>query len=756
MMQQTPQSSQQRLLNGRDNVMKDANIPSNFSLAIQSPEYTLPGVLHFLQQEWRRFERERNEWEIEKAEYKARIALLEGERRGFANLKLDLMKRVKMLEYALRQERKKYMNNPKARTIQQQEEFTRTVDSPNPPSSPNLSSLRDSQDASVKLESQDKLPAAFVASQIDDKAKTRSRELLKSCLKEINQLALSTSKLPYTTAFTSGLQNQYSKITSQASQDVQHDTESISTLKDPSEENKAAARRQTPKQPDDSMSTFIPQHNTSLLQDGKIESGQQQKVDKDNDIPSTISDVEVPDNVDEVAMINNVINIAKERKQRDQSNPGSGSRKGLSEEEQLTKDVQEKYSLSADKVRKLLKNAERLIHQENNIPMSSKDSLLGKVDNLKLPSEAEVEVEDADSESRPKMWRAKHNLRGHLDCVRSVSFHANELLIASGSDDGTIKIWDLKNSIVKDSVMQKKSSHEEMDPIITYRGHTMGVTKVEISAEQGRLYSSSLDSTIRVWQLPPADKSPYSPYDSALNIAPYIGHTDAIWDFKLFPTAIADYLPLASASADGTVKIWDTSASGNLLKSSWSYNGVIDEHQDEQRNLPVPTSLDICHTNLRQLAVAYRNTEVKVFDVETGQIVLTIPADPSADNSCLTQINKIVSHPTLPLLITGHENKLIKFYDINTGNSVFTMSAHLDGVTALDIDPSGITLVSGGHDGSIRLWDISSTSRSCVQEYTAHRRKADEGVLSVQFHKELPWLVSGGADGIVKAYHHSI
>lgn len=55
-----------------------------------------------------------------------------------------------------------------------------------------------------------------------------------------------------------------------------------------------------------------------------------------------------------------------------------------------------------------------------------------------------------------------------------------------------------------------------MDPIITYRGHTMGVTKVEISAEQGRLYSSSLDSTIRVWQLPPADKSPYSPYGELL------------------------------------------------------------------------------------------------------------------------------------------------------------------------------------------------------------------------------------------------
>ncbi|CAO3662176.1 unnamed protein product [Umbelopsis ramanniana] len=317
MMRQSPQSAQQRLLNGRENSLKDANIPSNFSLPIQSPEYTLPGVLHFLQQEWRRFERERNEWEIEKAEYKARIALLEGERRGFANLKLDLMKRVKMLEYALRQERKKFMNNPKTRNLQQQDELTRTVDSPNPPSSPNLSSIRDSQDASLKSEPQDRSSAALIASQMDDKAKTRSRELLKSCLKEINLLATSTSKLPYTTAFTSSLQNQYTKSPSQtntASQEVQNDTDLISTLREPGEENKVAAKRQIQKQPDDSVSTFIPQHNPSLLQDGKIERGQQQKQDKENDMPSTISDVEVPDNVDEVAMINNVINIAKERK----------------------------------------------------------------------------------------------------------------------------------------------------------------------------------------------------------------------------------------------------------------------------------------------------------------------------------------------------------------------------------------------------------------------------------------------------------
>ncbi|OBZ75898.1 hypothetical protein A0H81_04600 [Grifola frondosa] len=42
-------------------------------------DFTLSSVLHFLQTEWRRYERDRNEWEIERAEMRARIALLEGE-----------------------------------------------------------------------------------------------------------------------------------------------------------------------------------------------------------------------------------------------------------------------------------------------------------------------------------------------------------------------------------------------------------------------------------------------------------------------------------------------------------------------------------------------------------------------------------------------------------------------------------------------------------------------------------------------------
>lgn len=76
----------------------------------------------------------------------------------------------------------------------------------------------------------------------------------------------------------------------------------------------------------------------------------------------------------------------------------------------------------------------------------------------------------------------------------------------------------------------------------------------------------------------------------------------------------------------------------------------------------------------------------------------------------------------------------------------------MDAVTSLDINSSGSTLVSGGHDSSIRLWDMSN--KTCIQEFSAHRKKGDEGVLDVKFHHSYPWMISGGADSIVKIYHY--
>ncbi|KAH8869463.1 Striatin-3 [Schistosoma japonicum] len=102
-----------------------------------APHYTIQGVLHFLQTEWTRLEMQRSQWEVERAELQARIAFLQGERRGQENLKQDLVRRIKMLEYGLKQERVKF------------HQYKASISSGN---SPNLVKQPDNHDSSTKGE----------------------------------------------------------------------------------------------------------------------------------------------------------------------------------------------------------------------------------------------------------------------------------------------------------------------------------------------------------------------------------------------------------------------------------------------------------------------------------------------------------------------------------------------------------------------------------------------------------------------------
>ncbi|CAO3681577.1 unnamed protein product [Rhizopus stolonifer] len=592
-------------------------------------EYTLPSVLYYLQKEWRSFEREKNEWTIERAELKARIALLEGERRGIENSKVVLMKRVKMLEYALRQERK----------IHTKEE---PVSQENHNTAPSNTVIQDDQN--------------------NNKLREKSKQLLTSCLEEINYLTSIPTKLSLTHALSA----------------------------DPVMLSRADSAKRAP-----------------VSNRSQKPAVQRTPSPKRTPSPSK-EEIQIPENVDEVAMVNNK----------------SPNNKEISEE------IQEKFHISEDKVMKLMKNVNK---------GTKENSLAGDLD----PNQIRELSDGRQPKNQQKVWKNRATIKGHLDSVRSVCFHPKEMIAASGSDDGTVKIWNLKRIANKDG---KKGSFEEADPSITFRGHTSIITSVRISSEQNRVYSSSLDSTIRAWKLPPEECGPFSPVDPSLNLATYVGHTDAIWDFKLSPF---NHL-LASASSDGTIKMWDTQSTGSLLKSTWTFDGM-SSHESSKEKVP-PTSLDFCQFDPNKLAASFANAKIRLYDIETGQPVVTLKnSDETFDNTRMTQINRIVTHPTLPLIISAHEDRHIKIFDVKSGECIQKLSGHLDAVTSLDIDPMGNTLVSGGHDSAIRIWNLQTFTNE--QEFSAHRRKGDEGVLSVRFHPSYPWMLSGGADGIIKIYH---
>lgn len=79
------------------------------------------------------------------------------------------------------------------------------------------------------------------------------------------------------------------------------------------------------------------------------------------------------------------------------------------------------------------------------------------------------------------------------------------------------------------------------------------------------------------------------------------------------------------------------------------------------------------------------------------------------------------------------------------------MAAHSDSVTSILFRPEGFELVSCGHDGNLRFWDLRKYK--CVSDVAVHMKKYDEGALCLAQNKEEDLLCVGGADGIVKIIH---
>ena len=124
---------------------------------------------------------------------------------------------------------------------------------------------------------------------------------------------------------------------------------------------------------------------------------------------------------------------------------------------------------------------------------------------------------------------------------------------------------------------------------------------------------------MRVWNIPPLNKPPFSMYgnvfiksDRNSCVKTLVGHSDAVWDVKAHAT-----MPLLlSASADGTLKLWDVTNFG--LTTTYWYSGTKSDSNSEFKS---PTS--ICWGS-HFICAAYRDSTVKIFDVESGAVKLNL------------------------------------------------------------------------------------------------------------------------------------
>ncbi|KAF8644144.1 hypothetical protein AX16_008671 [Volvariella volvacea WC 439] len=613
-------------------------------------DFTLSSVLHFLQTEWRRYERDRNEWEIERAEMRARIALLEGERRSFENVKLDLMRRVKMLEYALRMERSKQLTQPSGfstssskianfnsqtgLSLQKEDgpghkedssgSSPRSDDSPLPDTrlsngiSGNASLGRPSSwgnanwsigPAGGSMTNLGKPPPGR-----DPKSRARSRDYLKHCLQEISYLTspqamnplpnrplLSNPPLPLAMPtvppFESMPYNQRPprKVLPEVGKEFAPAVNGSNPVPNPSLPPPPAPQ---PTDRNNSNPSLIAQH----MQSPQVQVGQQTPPPQPYQPPSQPQ------------------GQSRDREKELESSRGSlANMFNRPEEINQWKDSIQQHQEAVEPTRRGAQVAPT--NEATPWDVRGGNDEDGKDEDPEIDDDESTAVGEGEG---AKVWKAKRTLRNHLDAVRALAFHPKELCLATGGDDCTVKIWRMEAAGLASSSTRPTT---EVEPQLTLRGHSAAITRLIHAASRNLLYSASLDSSIRVWALPTGAHSTYAPYDESRARGELVGHTDAVWDLAL----VRDENTLISCGAEGAVKVWDVSNphSPGKLKLSWGWHGLDQPDGPEDPNAFGATAVEALRVDLKKVAVAYQNAVVKIFNIETGKELMQLQSDVS-------------------------------------------------------------------------------------------------------------------------------
>ncbi|KAM6255214.1 striatin-3 isoform 3-T3 [Spheniscus humboldti] len=653
--------------------------------------YTIPGILHYIQHEWARFEMERAHWEVERAELQARIAFLQGERKGQENLKKDLVRRIKMLEYALKQERAKYHKLKYGTELNQGDLKMPTFES------------EETKDTEV--------PAVPQNSQLTWK---QGRQLLRQYLQEVGYTDTILDVRSQRVRSLLGLSNSEPN----GSVETKNLEQILNGGESPSSKQKG--------------------------QEIKRNSG---------DVLETFNFLENADDSDEEEESDMIEDIAEGKEKHRINKKHKIGNEGLAAD--LTDDPDTEEALKEFDFLVTAEDGEGAGEARSSgdgtewaepitfppgggksFIMGSDDVLLsvlglGDLADLTVTNDADYSYDlPANKDAFRKTWNPKYTLRSHFDGVRALAFHPVEPVLVTASEDHTLKLWNLQKT-----VPAKKSASLDVEPIYTFRAHIGPVLSLAISSNGEQCFSGGIDATIQWWNMPSPNVDPYDTYEPNVLAGTLIAHTDAVWGLAY--SGVKNHL--LSCSADGTIRLWSPP---EKMPCICTYNG--------EKEHGIPTSVDFIGCDPAHMVASFNTGSTVIYDLETSQSVVMLSSQIESGVQSNNHINKVVSHPTLPVTITAHEDRHIKFFDNKTGKMIHSMVAHLDAVTSLAVDPNGIYLMSGSHDCSIRLWNFDS--KTCVQEITAHRKKLDESIYDVAFHPSKAYIASAGADALAKVF----
>ncbi|XP_041988035.1 striatin-3 [Aricia agestis] len=635
----------------------------------QSVQYSIPGILHFIQHEWARFELERSQWEVDRAEYEARIAFLQGERKGQENLKNDLVRRIKMLEYALKQERAKFHK---------------------------LKYGVDLQQGDVRLPSEEPAQEPEPAERAQWK---QGRQLIKQYLQEIGYADTILDVRSNRVRTLLGLNNDEQAVeTSYGNCDKHQHYQMNRKMYDyGNKEQRKGGMSTGSGYNEEGLSV---QETAAVFANFEFLANQEMDMDEIDDLDAKQmhhtagkQGEEVDHEAEEVL---NELNLLTE------SEADAG---GQGEDYPGVKFPSGNASIAGESDEKPL--------------------ALGELAQLTVSNEPEAyDVGNANKESFRKTWNAKYTLRSHFDGVRALAFHPTEPALVTASEDHTLKLWNLQRT-----VQAKKSAGLDVEPLYTFRAHTAPVLCLAMGAPRSEeCFSGGLDGTIRVWNLPPPQVDPYDPYDPAVQGPVLREHTDAVWSLasaggrllsssadgtaRLWspraprpllltlrddpPAPAVPAAPAAADFADAAARAAVVYRDGKLLLYDLETGQVVLRVSCES-----PASRVRAHPTLPLLVTAHDDRHIRFWDAVSGACSHAMVAH-------LDAVTGLALDPNGLFLLSGSHDCSVRLWNLDSRTCVQEITAHRrkfdESILDVAFHPLRPYIASAGADGLAKVF----------------------------------------------------